>query len=332
MVGFRANSGVVFAKKPIPRIVSGSSGMLGRSDDIGYQDRAIDAPSLRLLPRELELLPVQQPAGCLYQEAEQQVARLPRLISMVQVTGSRDEPEPRTGDAPRHSFGVQRCDETILLAVHDLPRQEQWEEPHCATEGRTTGPRGTEREREHPLRVPDGQLLRDLAAHRCAVNVRSWHPRGVHGSDDVVRHLLDSDSLIRGVGQARAAVIKPQNAKPSQLGQQLVPERQVERGARDQNERLTLAVDLVVGAGSRHDAVRHRASARPLPSRLALPAIHVPLDSSCSGCACRHCKSALAVRRCAASPHGHTVPNAAARQPYPKRRPSTRQLPPAARV
>jgi hypothetical protein len=48
-----------------------------------------------------------------------------------------------------------------------LPRQEQWEEPHCATEGRTTGPRGTEHEREHPLRVPDGQLLRDLAAHRC---------------------------------------------------------------------------------------------------------------------------------------------------------------------
>jgi len=53
MVDFGVNSSVVFAEKPIPRIVSESSGMLGRSDDIGYQDRAIDAPSLRLLPLEL---------------------------------------------------------------------------------------------------------------------------------------------------------------------------------------------------------------------------------------------------------------------------------------
>ena len=59
MVDFRANSSVVFAEKPIPRIVSKSSGMRGRSDDIGYQDRAIDAQTLRLLPLELELLPVQ---------------------------------------------------------------------------------------------------------------------------------------------------------------------------------------------------------------------------------------------------------------------------------
>jgi len=33
--------------------------------------------------------------------------------------------------------------------------------------------------------------------------------------------LLDTESLIGGVGQARAAVIKTQNAKPSQLGQQV---------------------------------------------------------------------------------------------------------------
>ena len=90
---------------------------------------------------------------------------------------------------------------------------------HCATEGRTTGPGRTEHEREHPLGIPDGQLLRDLAAHRLAVNMRAWHPRGVHDRGDVVRHLLDTESLIGSVGEARAAVIKTQNAKPPQLGQ-----------------------------------------------------------------------------------------------------------------
>ncbi len=49
MLDLRVNDGVVLAEKPIPRIVSESSGMLGRSDDIGDQYRAIDAPSLRLL-------------------------------------------------------------------------------------------------------------------------------------------------------------------------------------------------------------------------------------------------------------------------------------------
>ena len=49
MVDFRVNSSVVFAEEPIPCIVSESSGMLGRSDDVGYQDRAVDAPRLRLL-------------------------------------------------------------------------------------------------------------------------------------------------------------------------------------------------------------------------------------------------------------------------------------------
>jgi hypothetical protein len=59
MVDFRVNSSVVHAEKPIPAIVSEPSGMLGRSDDIGYQDRAIDAPSLCLRTLELELLSVQ---------------------------------------------------------------------------------------------------------------------------------------------------------------------------------------------------------------------------------------------------------------------------------
>ena len=58
--------------------------------------------------RELKLLAVQQPAGCLHQEVEQKVARLPGPIVAVHVTGSCDEPEPRTGDAPRHPPGVQR--------------------------------------------------------------------------------------------------------------------------------------------------------------------------------------------------------------------------------
>ena len=59
MVDLRVNGGVVLAEKPIPRIVSESSGMLGRSDDIGYQDRAVDAPRLRLSALELELVLVQ---------------------------------------------------------------------------------------------------------------------------------------------------------------------------------------------------------------------------------------------------------------------------------
>ena len=59
MLNLRLNDGVMLAEKPIPRIVSESSGMLGRSDDIGYQNRAIDAPSLRLLSLELKLLAVQ---------------------------------------------------------------------------------------------------------------------------------------------------------------------------------------------------------------------------------------------------------------------------------
>ena len=54
---------------------------------------------------ELELVLVQQPAGRLHQEVEQEVARLPWPITVVHVTGSRDEPEPRTGDAPRHPSG-----------------------------------------------------------------------------------------------------------------------------------------------------------------------------------------------------------------------------------
>jgi len=95
--------------------------------------------------------------------------------------------------------------------------------------------------------------------------MRAWHARGVHDRGDIIGHLLDTEGLIGGVGQARASVIKTQNAKPSQLGQQVVPERQVERGPRDQNERLTLAVDLVVDAGTCGDAVRHRASVRPIP-------------------------------------------------------------------
>ena len=108
MVDLRVNGGVVLAEEPIPRIVSESSGMLGRSDDVGDEDRAVDAPRLRLSALELELVLVQQPAGRLHQEVEQEVARLPGPIMVVHVTGSRDEPEPRTGDAPRHPPGVQR--------------------------------------------------------------------------------------------------------------------------------------------------------------------------------------------------------------------------------
>ena len=110
--------------------------------------------------------------------------------------------------------------------------------------------------------------------------MRAWHARGVHDRGDVVRHLLDTEGLIGDVGQARAAVIKTQNAKPPQVGQQVVPERQVERGPRDQEERLALAVDLVVDAGSCRHAVRHRASVRRLPSGFALPAIDVSLARS----------------------------------------------------
>ena len=111
--------------------------------------------------------------------------------------------------------------------------------------------------------------------------MRAWHPRGVHYRGDVVRHLLDTESLIGGVGEARAAVIKTQNAKPPQLRQQVVPERQVERGPRDQNERLTLAVDLVVDAGSCRDAMRHRASVRsPFPGIGALRDNPRPLKPS----------------------------------------------------
>ena len=46
-VDLRVNRGVVLAEEPIPRIVSESSGMLGRSDDVGHEDRAVDAPRLR---------------------------------------------------------------------------------------------------------------------------------------------------------------------------------------------------------------------------------------------------------------------------------------------
>ena len=154
--------------------------------------------------------------------------------------------------APEHSLASRRKDMTgeRIIGGRDwrrrqerrrrteeifraLPRHEEREGPHCATEGRTTGKGGAEHEREHALGVPDGQLLRNQAAHRCAINVRARHPGGVHDRGDVVRHLLDTESLIGGVGQARAAVIKTQNAKPPQLGQQVVPEGQVERGPRD---------------------------------------------------------------------------------------------------
>ena len=48
MVDLHLNDGVVLAEEPIPRIVSESSRMLGRSDDVGYEDRAVDAPRLHL--------------------------------------------------------------------------------------------------------------------------------------------------------------------------------------------------------------------------------------------------------------------------------------------
>ena len=117
--------------------------------------------------------------------------------------------------------------------------------------------------------------------------MRAWHPRGVHDRGDVVRHLLDTESLIGGVGEARAAVIKTQNAKPPQLGQQVVPERQVERGPRDQNERLTLAVDLVVDAGSCRDAMRHRASVRSLSPGIGASCNPRRSSSRCCSCACQ---------------------------------------------
>ena len=47
MVDLRVNDGVVLAEEPIPRIVSESSGMLGRSNDVGDEYRAVDAPRLR---------------------------------------------------------------------------------------------------------------------------------------------------------------------------------------------------------------------------------------------------------------------------------------------
>ena len=68
-------------------------------------------PSMRrasgLFALELELVLVQQPSGRLHQEVEQKIARLLGPIMVVHVTGARDEPEPRTGDAPRQPPGVQ---------------------------------------------------------------------------------------------------------------------------------------------------------------------------------------------------------------------------------
>ena len=107
MVDLRVDGGVVLAEEPIPCNVSESSGMLGRSDDVGDEDRAVDAPRIRL-SRLSWSSSWSQPAGRLHQEVEQEVARLPGPITVVHVTGSRDEPEPRTGDAPRHPPGVQR--------------------------------------------------------------------------------------------------------------------------------------------------------------------------------------------------------------------------------
>jgi len=108
MVDLRMNGRVVLGEEPIPRNVSESSSMLGGSDDVSYEDGAVDAPRLHRSALELELVLVQQPASRLHQEVEQEVVRLPRPIVAVHVTGSCDEPEPRTGDAPRHPPGVQR--------------------------------------------------------------------------------------------------------------------------------------------------------------------------------------------------------------------------------
>jgi hypothetical protein len=88
-------------------------------------------------------------------------------------------------------------------------------------------------------------------------------PRGVHDRGDVVRHALDGESLIGGVGEAGAAVVETKDAKPPQLRHQVVPERQVECGPCDQDERLTLAVDLLVDACLGHRAVRHHRSVTP---------------------------------------------------------------------
>jgi hypothetical protein len=46
MVDLGVNGGVVLAEEPVPLIVSESSGMVGRSDDVGEEDSAIDAPRL----------------------------------------------------------------------------------------------------------------------------------------------------------------------------------------------------------------------------------------------------------------------------------------------
>ncbi len=46
MIDLRVNGRVVLAEEPIPRVVTESSGVLGRADDVGHEDSAVDAPLL----------------------------------------------------------------------------------------------------------------------------------------------------------------------------------------------------------------------------------------------------------------------------------------------